>query len=60
MIILNWRRNVRILFWNTNRNKINQYIADVVRDYNIDVLIMAEYEDGKNDWEICYSHIISR
>ena len=40
---------MRILFWNTNRNKINQYIADVVRDYNIDVLIMAEYEDEKNE-----------
>lgn len=40
---------MRILFWNTNRNKINQYIANVVRDYNIDVLIMAEYEDEKNE-----------
>lgn len=42
---------MRILFWNTNRNKINQYIADLVRDYNIDVLIMAEYEDERNKLE---------
>ena len=42
---------MRILFWNTNGNKINQYIADLVRDYNIDVLIMAEYEDEKNELE---------
>lgn len=42
---------MKILFWNTNRNKINQYIADIVRDYNIDVLIMAEYEDKKIELE---------
>lgn len=42
---------MRILFWNTNRNKINQYIADLVRDYNIDVLILAEYEDERDELE---------
>lgn len=41
---------MKILFWNTNRNdKINQYIANLVRDYNIDVLVTAEYTADKKE-----------
>lgn len=41
---------MKILFWNTNRNKeINKYVASLVQDNNIDVLVLAEYkDDGKN------------
>ena len=35
---------MRILFWNTHRNTdINKYIVSLIRDYDIDVLAMAEY-----------------
>lgn len=35
---------MRILFWNTYRNpKINIYIVNLIQEYNIDILIMAEY-----------------
>lgn len=41
---------MRILFWNTNRNEnINEYVANLVRDYNIDVLVLAEYVADKNN-----------
>lgn len=40
---------MKILFWNTNRNKnINEYVANLVRDYSIDVLILAEYASDKS------------
>lgn len=43
---------MRILFWNTHRNRnINQYIVNLVRDYNIDILAIAEYSADKN--ELC-------
>ena len=39
---------MRILFWNTNRNEeINKYIANLVRDYDVDVLVTAEYVANK-------------
>lgn len=39
---------MRILFWNTNRNtNINKYIVRLVQEYNIDVLITAEYRADK-------------
>lgn len=41
---------MKILFWNTNRNeKINIYVASLVLDNNIDVLIMAEYRDNEKE-----------
>ncbi len=41
---------MRILFWNTNRNEnINEYVANLVRDYKIDMLIMAEYVADKDN-----------
>lgn len=36
------------LFWNTNNKKINQYIANAVLDNKIDLLVLAEYKDDKN------------
>lgn len=41
---------MRILFWNTNRNEgINPYIASLVYDYKIDILVLAEYRANKNE-----------
>lgn len=41
---------MKILFWNTNRNQdINMYLASLVMDYNIDILITAEYAADKNE-----------
>lgn len=41
---------MRILFWNTKNNEnINSYVVNLVRDYNIDVLIMAEYNADKEN-----------
>lgn len=41
---------MKILFWNVNRNKnINQYVASIVEDYKIDILIMAEYNADENE-----------
>lgn len=41
---------MRLLFWNTNRNSnINQYILHLVLEYDIDVLITAEYRADKNE-----------
>lgn len=43
---------MKILFWNTNRNRnINQYIMYLVQEYDIDVLVVAEYGADKN--ELC-------
>lgn len=43
---------MRIMFWNTNNNKtINDYIVSLVRDYDIDILIMAEYNGNKLELE---------
>ena len=40
------------MFWNTNKNKaINKYIVSLVRDYDIDILIMAEYDGNKCEVE---------
>lgn len=43
---------MRILFWNTHKNRaINPYITSLVCDYNIDVLVTAEYDADKD--ELC-------
>lgn len=41
---------MKIMFWNTRRNaKINEYIASLVYDNNIDILVLAEYTaDGQD------------
>lgn len=41
---------MKILFWNTNQNDmINEYVASLVQDYNIDVLVMAEYKADEKE-----------
>lgn len=40
-----WGYNLKILFWNTHSNNVNEYIVNLVIDNGIDVLVMAEYED---------------
>ena len=36
---------MRILFWNTHKNKdINPYIASLVLDNEIDILALSEYD----------------
>lgn len=40
---------MRFAFWNTKRNRCNQYITSLVRDYSIDLLVLAEYEDDKEE-----------
>lgn len=43
---------MRIMFWNTNRNEdINEYVVQLVRDYDIDLWIMAEYNADKTELE---------
>ncbi len=35
---------MRIMFWNTHKNiDINEYVVNLIRDYDIDVFVMAEY-----------------
>lgn len=45
---------MKILFWNTNKNEnINPYVVNLVQDYNIDLLVLAEYAaDGEtlSEW----------
>lgn len=41
---------MRIAFWNTNKNiDINEYIVDLIKDNDIDILVMAEYGDDKKN-----------
>ncbi|RKI99377.1 endonuclease/exonuclease/phosphatase family protein [bacterium D16-54] len=41
---------MKILFWNVHRNKnINRYIASIVEDNEIDILVMAEYNADENE-----------
>jgi len=38
------------LFWNVGRKPdINQYLVDVVSEHKIDLLVLAEYKDDKNE-----------
>lgn len=35
---------MRVAFWNTNNNKIiDEYIVDLVNEYKIDIICLAEY-----------------
>ena len=41
---------MKILFWNTHGNQnINNYVASLSVDYDVDILILEEYEDNKTD-----------
>ena len=41
---------MRIAFWNVNKNtKINTYIKDIISENNVDIMIMAEYEDNVDE-----------
>lgn len=43
-------RKMKILFWNVHRNtKINSYLVSLVKDNAVDVLILAEYDDSKEE-----------
>lgn len=40
---------MNISFWNTHRNKeINEFLVSIINEKNIDIMIMAEYEDNIN------------
>lgn len=40
---------MNISFWNTHRNKeINEFLISIINEKNIDIMIMAEYEDNIN------------
>lgn len=44
---------MRIMFWNTHRNtKINEYIVNLIQDYDIDVFVMAEYFADANELQV--------
>ena len=48
---------MKILFWNTNKNiNINPYILSLVQDYNIDILILAEYEADKSELNMLFKY----
>lgn len=41
------------MFWNTHRNtRINEYVVSLIRDYDIDVLVMAEYSANENELKV--------
>ena len=41
---------MKILFWNVHRNRnINRYIASIVGDNEIDILVMAEYNADESE-----------
>lgn len=41
---------MKILFWNVHKNRnINRYIASIVGDNKIDILVMAEYNADENE-----------
>lgn len=40
---------MRILFWNTHNNNLNEYIVNLVIDNAIDVLVMAEYDADEKE-----------
>lgn len=40
---------MRVLFWNTHRNDINNYIASLIKEQNIDLFFAAEYVGSIDD-----------
>ena len=49
-----WGYNLKILFWNTHSNNVNEYIVNLVIDNGIDVLVMAEYEDNEDELKMLF------
>lgn len=47
---------MKILFWNTHGNeKINEYVVSLVNDYDVDVLVLAEYSGNRSELELLLS-----
>jgi len=40
---------VKFLFWNTNKKKINDATCHIASEKNVDLLFLAEYEDNPSD-----------
>jgi hypothetical protein len=41
--------DVKFLFWNTNKRKLNDATAHIVSEKSVDLLFLAEYEDDPGD-----------
>lgn len=41
--------DMNCLFWNTGRKKINNFIVEIVKEYDIDLLCLAEYKDNPKE-----------
>lgn len=39
---------MNFLFWNTNKNKVNNILKDIIIENNCDIVVLAEYEDNIN------------
>jgi hypothetical protein len=40
---------MRFAFWNTRKNSVNAYISSLIRDNQIDILVLAEYDDDSSE-----------
>lgn len=43
---------MRILFWNTHRNNINEYLQSLIQDYTIDILAVSEYTANERELDM--------
>ncbi|MBQ4559826.1 MAG: endonuclease/exonuclease/phosphatase family protein [Tyzzerella sp.] len=55
---------MKILFWNTNKNgNINQHVAQLVKENDIDIFVAAEYEADKDEltnmFKVNDQHLVS-
>jgi len=39
---------MRYLFWNTNKKDVDQYLIEIISDYNPGIIALAEYEKNTN------------
>lgn len=39
---------MKLLFWNTHNNNVGEYVASIVEEYNIDIIILAEVNDNRH------------
>ncbi len=46
---------IRLLFWNLARNSIEEYIVNIIIEYDIDICIFAEY--NQIDFETIISQL---
>lgn len=45
---------MRVLFWNTHKNEnINTFLIDIIVEYAITTVVLAEYKDNKSDLKKC-------